>query len=422
MKTEILHGDCLDLLPTLPDNSVDSIVTDPPYHLTELPHLRQGNIPAGGFNNPRTAQGKLARAGFMGKNWDGGDISFRPDVWLECYRVLKPGGHIAVFGGSRTHHRIWCAVEDAGFEIRDTIMWITSQGFPKSLNVSKAIDKHLGYEREVVGASPRHGGGVAFAEGHGGFNTEVGSITAPASPEAKHWDGWGTAIKPAHEPILLARKPLSEKTVAQNVLKWGTGAINIDACRVEAGDEYTYPEISGGKRTVESGFAQSGVPAFHNGTDGGRAASHALGRWPANVCYDGSDEVLEAFFQFGERRSAYPGRQDLADAYQGSEVITGSFGGSRSGPCQSDSGTAARFFYCAKASKADRAGSKHPTVKPIKLMEWLIRLVTPLNGMVLDPFAGSGTTGEAALAGGYDATLIEREDEYIADIKRRFSL
>lgn len=419
MRTEILHGDCLDLLPTLPDNSIDSIVTDPPYHLSELPHLRQGgNIPAGGFNNPRTPEGKLARAGFMGKIWDGGDISFRPDVWLECYRVLKPGGHIVVFGGSRTHHRIWCAIEDAGFEIRDTIMWLYGSGFPKSLNVSKAIDKHLGYEREVVGASPRHGGGVAFAEGHGGFNTEVGSITAPASPEAKHWDGWGTAIKPAHEPILLARKPLSEKTVAQNVLKWGTGAINIDACRIA-----TNWETDPTRRGWQGGNSRENYhpDVDFGGSKGDRVAMpNQAGRFPANVCHDGSDEVLEAFFQFGEKKGpggkAGPGLKGTGDGVTYLSIKA------QGQVYPMEHGSAARFFYAAKASKADRAGSKHPTVKPIKLLQWLIRLVTPLNGMVLDPFAGSGTTGEAALAGGYAATLIEREDEYIADIKRRFSL
>ena len=386
-----LHaGDCLDVLKTLAENSVDSVVCDPPYHL-------HGS--------------KSGKSGFTGKAWDGGDIAFRPDVWREALRVLKPGGHLVAFSATRTYHRMAVAVEDAGFEIRDMVPWLYSQGFPKSLDVSKAIDKAAGAKREVVGrktgraATPSQDirGGRLI----GGANSAIdcSAITAPATPEAATWSGFGTALKPALEPTVLARKPLSEPTVAANVLRWGTGAINIDGCRIEGSGNKTFARIAG-DRSREN--YRTGRPAPGSG------APTDIGRWPANLAHDGSPEVLAEFPQ--TTSGLFKGKR-RPDA---SRTVLGGFSGdTEEVETYGDSGSAARFFYCGKASRAERAGSKHPTVKPLKLMRWLVRLVTPPGGVVLDPFAGTGTTAQAALAEGFDAVLIEREAEYRLDIARR---
>jgi DNA modification methylase len=620
MTATVLHGDCIEQMRGLADASVDSIVTDPPYEL-----------------------------GFMGKSWDASGIANSVEMWAEVFRVLKPGGHLLAFSATRTQHRMVCAIEDAGFEIRDQIGWMYGTGFPKSMDVSKqldlqeknrwldvckaidnlnhadilgawkecsnsakpaelifqrsaietgtntprsasvpasvrlsispershasaiiaelnssaalrmtggkwlsaqssadasttalsahviiaehspesreatrdttgssaqcdalafpdasislmvkaaealkiwlgskpssrreaitalcaeltdalklitlsrsetfrsldtksqtdfasattatiteytaaslisytvgilrnkAIDKAAGAEREVVGIDPARA--ARLVNQMGSYETEAGwsagsrsaAITAPATPEAQQWAGWGTALKPAWEPICVARKPLIG-TVAANVLEHGTGALNIDACRVAsaAGDE---PMTWGGN--VAMGFANNSTGQY-GGKGAEKASVNTAGRWPANVIHDGSDEVLAAFAAFGESKSGVAGKRGGKNGYEGG---WGEYGEQWGG--YADSGTPARFFYSAKASKADRAGSKHPTVKPLNLMRYLCKLVTPPGGTVLDPFAGSGTTLQAAIEEGFCAIGIEREAEYHADILRRLEL
>lgn len=339
MAVNLLAGDCLEVLAGLPADSIDAVVTDPPYEL-----------------------------GFMGRSWDASGVAFSPDTWREVLRVLKPGGHMVAFGAPKNYHRLACAIEDAGFEIRDSLMWVFGTGFPKSHNLD---------------------------------------------------GGLGTALKPAYEPIVLARKPLSEKTVAANVLRWGTGALNIDATRIgmsEKDAEYISERIGGFNKTQSIG----GNGAYSGGETMDRAASYdaSKGRWPANLCHDGSQQVLDLF------PHTKSGFLNQASVKAEDRIYGGGFGNGKTNPriFQPNEGSAARFFYSAKASKADRAGSKHPTVKPVALMQWLVRMVTPHGGMVLDPFAGSGTTGQAAVNEGFDATLIEREAEYLADIQNRLQL
>ena len=345
MKTfEIKNADCREVMRGLPENSIDSIVTDPPYGLE-----------------------------FMGKGWDRGVPGV--DFWTEALRVLKPGGHLLAFGGTRTFHRLTCAIEDSGFDIRDCLGWIYGSGFPKSHNISKAIDKAAGAEREIVGKSKRHGGGKMQGASFQ-VSPIVPNITAPATPEAAEWSGWGTALKPAWEPIILARKPLAG-TVAQNVLEFRTGGLNIDAARV--------------------------------------GETEHLGRWPANILHDGSEEAIGIFPETtsGKLNPSHFSKASEANCLNGSNQARhprGEFGG--------DSGSAARFFYCAKASKADReAGNIHPTVKPSALMQYLCRLVTAPGGLILDPFAGSGSTGKAAIAEGFRFLGAELDPAY-AEIAR----
>ncbi len=403
-----LNGDCLVLMQEAIDKhvTVDSIVTDPPYHLQSI--------------NKR-----FAAKGFMGKKWDGGDIAFDPATWKLAFNLLKPGGHLIAFGGSRTYHRMACAIEDAGFEIRDQLMWLYGTGFPKSHDVSKGIDKAAGAERtEVIGVRPGHEDFVDRTDAHSaGTRTEGWDrpwkadpekvkahhmMTAPATEEAAQWEGWGTALKPAHEPIVLARKPL-EGTVAQNVLKHGVGALNINATRVGDGEA---------RKTMTGGMGRKANPVYgefeNKDTENFETTQ---GRWPANVVHDGSDEVEEEFAKYGNKGGGY-GKRGGDPAGKG--IYHGSF---PRGQMQSvgfgDSGTASRFFYCAKAGKADRAGSKHPTVKPVALMRWLVRMVTPPGGTVLDPFAGSGTTGEAAVLEGMKVVLLEADETYYADLVKR---
>ena len=364
--TKVIHGDCIETMNQMDPESVDAIVTDPPYGL-----------------------------GFMGKKWDGLPPSLE---WAEaCYRVLKPGGHIAAFGGTRTWHRLAVAIEDAGFEMRDSLAWLYGSGFPKSMNVSKAIDKAAGVEGAY--GAPKSAAHAAHI-GKGDYSTDEKNagwerpwmhdadaidrsarIYEGGSEDSRRWTGWGTALKPAFEPIVLARKPLAEKTVARNVLTHGTGAINVDACRI-------------------------------NGT---------AGRWPANVLLD-QHAATWVDEQSGVRKS--PGNYERSTDVSAT-IFREGMGARNAGDTQygfGDTGGASRFFYTAKAPKRERPnvnGIQHPTVKPLAIMQWLIRLTTPPNGTVLDPFAGSGATLEAARNTGHKSIGIEAEETYLPLIDQR---
>jgi DNA modification methylase len=409
----ILEGDVRARLRELPEGSVDSCVTDPPYEL-----------------------------GFMGKKWDSSGISYSVEVWKEVCRVLKPGAHLLAFGGSRTYHRLACAIEDAGFEIRDQIMWLYGSGFPKSLDISKAIDKAAGVERDVVGER-KQGFGLTSDRGWNQTNTpRYGTIqdTVPATSLAQQWDGWGTALKPAHEPIVVARKPL-EGTVVNNVLKHRCGGINVGACRIEGQPEATRFDP---KKHNHEGYRMTA-----SGAETSARAEQANGRWPANVIHDGSEEVLAEFEKAGERPS---GAMKKPYTYKNNGFSMGAPSGETRSNHESNTGSAARFFYCAKASRAERnrglqfrataqrdesriAGNPggdnprnrgvkpvknfHPTVKPLALMCYLVRLVTPPGGSVLDCFSGSGSTLIAAAKEGFDSIGTELNPEYIGIAKKR---
>ena len=413
---EIHLGDCLIRMKEIPDNTIDSIVTDPPYGLK-----------------------------FMGKDWDHGVPGIH--FWQEALRVCKPGAHMLAFGGTRTHHRLMVAIEDAGWEIRDALMWVYGSGFPKSLDVSKAIDKAAGAEREVIGkrtdraATPKNDmrGGNLCGCGMERPKIDLSDITAPATDAAKEWGGWGTALKPAWEPIILARKPL-DGTVAQNVQKWGTGGLNIDGCRVEmgAGDA----ETSKGNWKPQGYDLKSSI--YEYGSKTIATEQNQKGRFPANLIHDGGDEVLALFPQTkGQLAKVGPGLKPSINCYC-------DFGARNLCEPRGDSGSAARFFYCAKSSKSERnfgceslplktagectdrqedtaglnspragagrtsgSNNHHPTVKPLALMQYLCKLITQPNGTVLDPFCGSGSTCIAALNEGFDFIGIEKEQEYI---------
>ena len=379
-KIDLRHGDCLELMQAMPDNSVDSIVTDPPYGIS-----------------------------FMAKKWDY-DVP-GVEVWKEAMRVLKPGGHALIACGTRTQHRMVVNIEDAGFEIRDVVSWIYGSGFPKSLNIGKAIDKAAGAERDVIGSKVTGRANAPRGEGRNHVDCSGGQmqvdITAPATDEAKQWDGWGTALKPACEFFTLARKPLSEKTVAANVLKWGTGGINIDGCRV--GTE-------GGTRKHDAPKHESKT-AYGNGLNGGGGKGREIdaGRFPANLIHDGSQEVLELFpeTKSGKMNSITKGHDPETFNTYGKQYV-------RHVVSNGDSGSAARFFYCAKASKKDREeGNNHPTVKPTALMSYLCRLITPTGGVVLDPYMGSGSTGKAAVKEGFSFVGCELDEDYYNIAKAR---
>lgn len=381
MSYEIIQGNCIDSMRAMPDNSIDSIVTDPPYEL-----------------------------GFMGKAWDGTGIAYSVEMWREAYRVLKPGGHLLAFSGSRTYHRMACAIEDAGFDIRDQIMWVYGSGFPKSLDVSKAIDKAAGAEREVIGNTGRNPNRMLkFKEQDGCKRSPTNEdITAPATDAARQWEGWGTALKPAHEPICVARKPLVG-TVAANVLAHGTGALNIDACRVAAdGND------DGVSRARKTGSADTvGNFGFHREGAAAHSAPGAAGRWPANLIHDGSEEVVALL-------PVAKGQQGATAARQQGAIYGAVSAGTAGIQPRDDTGSAARFFYCAKASRADRgAENSHPTVKPTDLMVYLVRLVTPPGGLVLDPFTGSGSTGKACMREGFRFVGCELSPEYAAIAQAR---
>ena len=532
MSYRILEGDVMEKLRELPDASVDSIVTDPPYGLefmgkdwdapwkTDRRQLFDGTLKES-KNNPYS-RSRVRSGNGSGYGADQHVMQMLQDWhfgWaIEALRVLKPGGHLLAFGGSRTYHRMACAIEDAGFEIRDQIMWLYGSGFPKSLDVSKAIDKaargvpqggpdptsanHGMFKggcseenptgrgfgagpgqfmkgREVIGTKlGRPGYSLAIDKGRSVYSAQGRSsevecaITAPATEAAKRWQGWGTALKPAHEPIVVARKPILG-TVAANVLAYGTGGINIDACRV-AGDVPTCTQGQSVNAGTIYGADQRDQRDF---------IPSELGRWPANVIHDGSEEVLDAFPDapgalspvlgtepssvqknvFGERtRVAGPPVRSRKGEPAAEKRYTAE--GSTSfamtpGPRWTDMGTAARFFYCAKADKEEREigchaldaqplaygnqaqaevkrgitekphkdgmnavkmrGNHHPTVKPVDLMAYLCRLVTPPQGMILDLFMGSGTTGIAALREGFHFIGIEINPAYVEIARRR---
>lgn len=369
MSFTLYHGDCLEVLKTLPPNSVDSVVTDPPYGLS-----------------------------FMGKKWDYDVPAI--EVWQECLRVLKPGGHLLAFAGTRTQHRMAVRIEDAGFEIRDMIAWVYGSGFPKSLDVSKAIDKAAGAEREVVGKSNRHVSGrptqrTAGLNGSATFSESVGMgafITAPATEAARQWQGWGTALKPALEPITVARKPLVG-AVAQNVLEHGTGAINVDGCRVGAEARPVMVRT----KTVVAASSMAGVST--GATANGEVTTQ--GRWPANLIHDGSEEVTELLNDAA--RFFYCPKSSKKDRDEGLEGFERRNNMRVNGPRESE-----------EAKHATKLANIHPTVKPTELMRYLCRLVTCPGGTVLDPFTGSGSTGKAAMLEGFRFIGIEREAEYVA--------
>ena len=405
---KLINNDCIAAMKEMPDDSVDSIVTDPPYEL-----------------------------GFMGKSWDSSGIAFNIEVWQEALRVLKPGGHLIAFSGSRTYHRMAVAIEDAGFEIRDQIMWVYGSGFPKSHNVSKGIDKAADFKGEVI-ATEKVDIGMQGGSMHAGRGTNVVERDVrKLSDAAKQWDGWGTALKPAHEPMVLARKPLIG-TVANNVLTYGTGGLNIDGSRVGTTVE-TWPS----SRSYAAGQMQPGGQGETQAT-----GNAPVGRWPANFIHDGSDEVV-ALFPDTKSGAVKPYQRANRDSYSGSMPAESTFNK------EGDSGSAARFFYCAKASKRDRnegldgfevktwkdqgyrdnetthlspragagrtsgSANHHPTVKPTSLMQYLVRLVTPPNGTVLDPFMGSGSTGKACAYEGFNFIGIDQSAKYVEIAKAR---
>jgi site-specific DNA-methyltransferase (adenine-specific) len=443
-NAHIMFGDAMARLKELPDNSIDSIVTDAPYGLSDNKHVASTIEKWIMGERDFIPDGK----GFMGKAWD----SFVPPpaIWDECLRVLKPGGHLLAFFGSRTQDVGALSIRLAGFEIRDSIAWVYGSGFPKSLDISKAIDKAAGAEREVIGMTKvGMPSGANKVVGHGQGN-EPTPITAPATSAAKQYAGWGTALKPAVEPIVVARKPLSEKTVANNVLKLGTGGLNIDASRIGFASDADKKET-----TTKNQHADFGTkPMTGNNTYGDYSMVQPknyepTGRFPANIILDESaakmlDEQSGVSKSnpnqrkgagYGTNTNIY-GERPNALAYKSDKINFG------------DSGGASRFFYVAKASKKDRnegleglpekanaewpqggiqegnprgASSQnfHPTVKPTKLMEYLVKLVTPIGGTVLDPFTGSGSTGKAALLNGFKFVGCELTEEYLPIIEGR---
>lgn len=487
----IMVGNALERLKELPDNSVDSIVTDPPYGLSDNKFVAETIAKWIEGEREFVPDGK----GFMGKAWDA--FVPPPAIWDECLRVLKPGGHLLAFFGTRTQDIGALAIRLAGFEIRDSVAWLYGSGFPKSLDISKAIDKQAGAEREsnIVptksGNSKRKGlgeQGSTYGDAHGGFR----DMSSPSSDAAKQYEGWGTALKPAHEPIVVARKPISEKTVANNVLQWGTGGLNIDASRVGT-DKIT---ING----------QGNDNMFHGKFSGNVENPERTGRFPANLilshsedCQDTGETITESYTNHNAPKGTFAGGEPdrgsdtseykaqttstpvyqcvpgcpVAELDEQSGVSKSSKGITTSSPTAlgqnsgwnahenkpvefenyGDSGGASRFFYVAKANKKDRnegleelkptkltgrdegqddravpyktrtkiTQNIHPTVKPTALMEYLVRLVTPVGGTVLDPFTGSGSTGKAAILGGFKFIGVELTEDYLPIIEGRLS-
>jgi DNA modification methylase len=412
----LLKGDCRQQLATLPENSVHAIITDPPYEL-----------------------------GFMGKTWDSTGIAYNVEVWQQCLRVLKPGGHLLAFGGSRTYHRLACAIEDAGFEIRDQIMWVYGSGFPKSLDVSKAIDKAAGTPVKVGKAFKVAGeyGNRDLRDPESQGESRDAMRHHAVTDAAKQWDGWGTALKPAHEPIVLARKPLNG-TVANNVLTHGVGALNINDCRVPG----EVPSVPMGE------WSRSGTTGATSQRSGEMSEPHTAGRWPANFIHDGSDEVLQ-LFPIARSFTGRPERKN-GTINQHSWMGNGDKKNKNRSVVDASRGSAARFFYCAKASRTERntgldhlparrasamgyeiglgevgegmfkdrnpqKQNFHPTVKPLALIHYLIKLITPPGGTILDPFLGSGTTAVAATQLGHPWIGCELTEDYWPIIEARIA-
>lgn len=424
-RPTVHHGDCLAELRTLPDESVHAVVTDPPYGLSNTDPKHVAETLTKWVTGDHEYTPPVKGGGFMGKTWD----SFVPPpaVWNECMRVLKPGGHLLVFAGTRTQDLMGLSIRLAGFELRDSLAWIYGSGFPKSMDVSKAIDKSAGAQREVIGnyEVTRDLSGGSWADLHGKPNGAVlHDITAPATPEAQQWAGWGTALKPAIEPVIVARKPI-KGTVAANVLEHGTGGINVDGCRVPTTDNLNggaYAKVGG---RTESASLHAGSGMNVPGKTTGKNFEQPEGRFPPNVLLD-PDAAAAMDEQSGWQRDGIAVQRN-----GGGQAIFGGIGegenkvGAHKDQTYGSGGGASRFFpvfkYQAKAPAKERPSHtaedgtevKHPTVKPLELMRWLVRLVTPPGGVVLDPFAGSGTTGEAAMLEGFDSILIEGEAEYL---------
>lgn len=405
----IINMECLLGMSTcLADNSVDAVVTDPPYGLSKEPDMME--VMKHWMNGDDYVH---TGGGFMGKTWD----SFvpGPSIWKEVFRVLKPGGHLLAFFGSRTYDMGTLAIRLAGFEIRDQIMWVYGSGFPKSLDVSKAIDKAAGAQREVLGVvDPRSifdgrerkssamNQNWRTAENRADVrDLSIKQITAPATDEAKQWSGWGTALKPAHEPICVARKPLSG-TVAENVLTHSTGALNIDGCRI--GDEIRFNAPAGNKPGGNSyNMSALGMPQDAEG-------SSVTGRWPANFVHDGLNaEEWSRFF--------YCAKASKADRDDGVSLVATS----AAEMVEREADSAGMNSPRAGAGRTSGARNDHPTVKPTALMQWLVRLVTPPGGTVLDPFTGSGSTGKACALEGFEFIGFEMDPHYCEIAEQRIA-
>ena len=373
-----LHNhDCLEVIKMMIEDEVfvDSIVTDPPYEL-----------------------------GFMGRSWDSTGIAFQKETWELCFKVLKPGGHLLAFSGSRTYHRMAVAIEDAGFEIRDQVMWLYGSGFPKSMNIGKTLDKKLGNEREVIDkGKPMSSLGVMHDDNwqsDSEYNETKGN---------SEYEGWGTALKPAHEPLVLARKPLSEKSVVDNVLKHRTGAINIDGCRVEGDTENVER-----KKVVRKSRDENGVWTNDNSGMKAEGSEYAdadpRGRFPSNVMHDGSDSIKKLFED--KSRYFYCAKTSKAERNQGLDNLPTKKASSMPGRRNPDDMKDSKIDNDVTSRFVTQKKNIHPTVKPIKLMKYLCRLITPKGGTVLDPFMGSGSTGMAAKEENFDFVGIEKEEEY----------
>jgi len=414
---KIINDSMLNMLSHIEENSIDCVITDPPYHLTSITK-RFGKEDSKEAQFGKDGSFKRLSKGFMGKEWDGGDISFNPETWGKCFKALKPGGYLLAFGGSRTFHRIACAIEDAGFELRDTIMYLYGSGFPKSLNIANAIAKREGAKREGAGTK-----GSTFP-----IDNKYQEYIL--TKNAKQWQGWGSQLKPAYEPIIVARKPFKTSLV-ENVMKYGVGGINIDECRVETEDVM---------KPRNNKVGQNGI--FN--ASGGYVEPNELGRFPANVIHDGSEEVISGFPSSNKQNGS------ITKPYKINNQVYGDYGNCKTFEAYQDSGSASRYFYTAKASKKDRdeglgtleaveirggavktsRKNTHPTVKPCELMQYLIRLVAPKGATILDPFMGSGSTGKAVMFenrernADYKFIGIDLEKEYceIAEMRINYAL
>jgi len=398
----VIHGECVETLRQLAREGllVDAVCTDSPYHLASIV-ARFGGTDAAPAQIGATGAYRRASQGFMGQQWDGGDVAFRPETWRRVFDVMKPGAHLVAFAATKGYHRLACAIEDAGFEIRDMLTWLYGVGMPKSHNM------------------------------HGDL------------------EGWGTGLKPAVEPIVLAQKPISENSIEANMLRWGVGGLHIDACRL-----FTEEELKAGSGKLWSHYKGKrfapGASVNKNGAWKSEEEYEGVskpGRWPANVLHDGSDEVLDAFAEYGERGAVAPVTRRSSDAEMESRrnVYNRGFGGTVDPDAktfQGDSGTAARFFYSSKATVGERVFQcrecgahtmgrpdcghadmrTHPTVKPPSLMRWLVDLICPAGGLVLDPFAGTGTTAFAARLAGMSSLSIEMDADHIRDIGIRLGM